>query len=307
MEGIIYISKDVVFNEDEFHFKINFTIDGHSQDPQSSQHRGSAETAKVLTLDGLKEATNNFDDKILGQGGQGTVYRGVLQVKRTVAIKRSKVSDPNQVEQFISEVIVLSQINHRNVVQLLSCCLETEFPLLVYEFISNGTNFEHLRDQNKSLELGFKTRLRIATQTVGALAYLYSAASTPIIHRDVKTSNILLYHNRTAKVSDFGASRIVPLDQSQITTLVKGTLGPEDDRSLGVYFVSSMKDGRLLHIVERQIINEANVAQIKEVANISERCLRWKREDKPTMKEAAMELEGMLVMEEHRGEIQICH
>lgn len=82
---------------------------------------------------------------------------------------------------------------------------------------------------------------------------------------------------------------------------------PEDDRSLGVYFVSSMKDGRLLHIVERQIINEANVAQIKEVANISERCLRWKREDKPTMKEVAMELEGMLVMEEHRGEIQICH
>ena len=75
---------------------------------------------------------------------------------------------------------------------------------------------------------------------------------------------------------------------------------PEDDRSLGVYFVSSMKDGGLLHIVERQIRNEANVEQIKEVAYIAERCLRLKREERSKMKEVAMELEGMLVMEEHK-------
>jgi len=306
-----------------------------------ARHRGSNETAKVFTVEELKAATNNFDEsKILGLGGQGTVYKGVLQDNRTIAIKKSKISDPNQIEQFINEVIVLSQINHRNVVKLLGCCLETEFPLLVYEFISNGTIFEHLHDHNQSsIKLAWKTRLRIATETAGALAYLHSAASTPIIHRDVKTSNILLDGNLTAKVADFGASRIVPLDQSQITTLVQGTLGyldpeyfqtsqltaksdvysfgvvlaelltgkkafsferPEDDRSLGVYFVSSLKDGRLLYIVEKQIIDEGNVEQIKEVAYIAERCLRLKREERPKMKDVAMELEGMLVMEEHK-------
>jgi serine/threonine protein kinase len=305
---------------------------------QLVRHGGSTETAKVFTVDELNEATDNFDErKILGQGGQGTVYKGVLEDKRIVAIKKSKISDPKQIEPFINEVIVLSQINHRNVVKLLGCCLETEVPLLVYEFISNGTVHEHLHDQNQSLKLTWKTRLRIAKETAGVLAYLHSAASTPIIHRDVKSTNILLDHNLTAKVSDFGASRIVPLDHSQIKTLVQGTWGyldpeyfhtsklteksdvysfgvvlaelltgkkalsfsrPELDRNLAVYFVSSMKEGLLHHILDRNI-DEANIEQLKEVAHIAERCLRVKGEKRPTMKEVAMELEAILVFEEH--------
>jgi len=306
---------------------------------QLVRHGGSTETTKVFTVEELNEATNNFDEgKILGQGGQGTVYKGVLQDKRIVAIKKSKISDPNQIEPFINEVIVLSQINHRNVVKLLGCCLETEVPLLVYEFIPNGTVYEHLHDQNPTLKLTWKTRLRIAKETAGVLAYLHSAASTPIIHRDVKSSNILLDRNLTAKVSDFGASRIVPLDHSQIKTLVQGTWGyldpeyfhtsqlteksdvysfgvvlaelvtgkktlsfsrPELDRNLALYFVSSMREGQLLHILDKNI-DEANIEQLKEVAVIAERCLRVKGEERPTMKEVATELEGILVIEEHR-------
>ncbi|PNY14222.1 wall-associated receptor kinase 2-like protein [Trifolium pratense] len=306
---------------------------------QIVRHRGSTETTKVFTVEELNEATDNFnEDRILGQGGQGTVYKGVLQDKRIVAIKKSKISDPNQIEPFINEVIVLSQINHRNVVKLLGCCLETEIPLLVYEFIPNGTVYEHLHDQNQSLKLTWKTRLRIAKETAGVLAYLHSAASTPIIHRDVKSTNILLDSNLTAKVSDFGASRIIPLDQTQITTLVQGTLGyldpeyfhtsqlteksdvysfgvvlaelltgkkalsfgrPEVDRNLAVYFVSSLKEGRLLQILDRNI-DEANIEQLKEVSHIAEECLRVKGEERPTMKEVAMGLEGILVIEQHR-------
>ncbi|ESW09488.1 hypothetical protein PHAVU_009G131700 [Phaseolus vulgaris] len=306
------------------------------------KHKGSIETAKVFTVEELKDATDNFDEgKILGQGGQGTVYKGVLLDNRTVAIKKSKISDPNQIEQFINEVIVLSQINHRNVVKLLGCCLETQVPMLVYEFIPNGTIYEHLHDHNCSLKLTWKTRLRIATETAGAMAYLHSATSTPIIHRDVKTTNILLDHNLIAKVSDFGASRIFPLDQSQLTTLVQGTLGyldpeyfhtsqlteksdvysfgvvlaelltgkkalsfdrPEANRNLAVYFVSSMKTGQLHNIVDNHILHDANVEQLTEVANVANRCLKVKGEERPTMKEVAMELEGLQIMGKHKWE-----
>ena len=300
-------------------------------------HGRSTETPKVFTVEELNEATNNFDDgKILGNGAQGTVYKGILQDKSIVAIKMSKINDQNQIEPFINEVVILSQINHRNVVRLLGCCLETEVPLLVYEFIPNGTLYEHLHDQSQSIKLTWKTRLRIAKETAGVLAYLHSAASTPIIHRDVKSANILLDHNLTAKVSDFGASRIVPLDYSLITTLVQGTLGyldpeylqtsvlteksdvysfgvvlaelltgnkalcysrPVVERSLAMYFVSSMKEDRLLHILDNNI-SEENIEQLKEVALIAERCLRVNSEERPSMKEVAMGLEGIFVIEE---------
>ncbi|MED6216729.1 hypothetical protein PIB30_010476 [Stylosanthes scabra] len=308
-----------------------------------SRLRGSIETAKVFTVEELKKATNNFDEvKILGKGGQGTVYKGLLSDNRTVAIKKSKISDSSQVEQFINEVVLLSQINHRNVVRLLGCCLETEVPLLVYEFISNGTIFEHLHGDNQSFKLTWATRLRIAIETAGALAYLHSGISMPIIHRDIKTTNILLDADLTAKISDFGASKIVPLDQTELTTLVQGTMGyldPEymhtsqlteksdvysfgvvlaelltgkkalsftdpEVRNLVAYFGSSMEEGRLLEIVDKHIINEAKVEHLMEFANVAKQCLRVKREERPTMKEVVSELEGLRVVagEKHRRE-----
>ncbi|MED6148486.1 hypothetical protein PIB30_053671 [Stylosanthes scabra] len=306
------------------------------------QRESTDETAKVFTVDELNKATNNFDEsKILGKGGQGTVYEGLLSDNKTVAIKRSKISDPSQIEQFINEVVVLSQINHKNVVKLLGCCLDAQVPLLVYEFIPHGTIFEHLHSHNQSLRLSWKTRLRIAAETAGALAYLHSVTSPPIIHRDVKTTNILLDHDLVAKVSDFGASRIVPLDKTQLTTLVQGTLGyldpeyfqtsqlteksdvysfgvvmvelltgrkalsfdmPENDRNLALYFISSIKGGNLFDIVDNHVMNEARVEQIMEFANVAKRCLRVMGEKRPTMKEVAMELEGLRVEENHRRE-----
>uniref|UniRef100_A0A5B7A2V7 Putative wall-associated receptor kinase 2-like n=1 Tax=Davidia involucrata TaxID=16924 RepID=A0A5B7A2V7_DAVIN len=306
---------------------------------QLSQRDLSANTTKIFTAEELETATNKYDEsRIVGQGGYGTVYKGIFPDNRIVAIKKSKMVDQSQIEQFINEVAVLSQINHRNVVKLLGCCLETEVPLLVYEFITNGTLFDHIHNEGKKSAMSWETRLRIAAETAGVLSYLHSAASIPIIHRDVKCMNILLDDNYTAKVSDFGASRLVPLDETQISTMVQGTLGyldpeylltsqlteksdvysfgivlvelltgkkpvcfngPEEERSLAVYFLASLKDDRLFQVLEDRIVQEGDAEQLKEVANLAKRCLRVKGEERPTMKEVAVELEGLRMMEKH--------
>ncbi|KAJ4718215.1 putative Kinase [Melia azedarach] len=153
-----------------------------------SSTNGNIEKTKVFTSKELEKATDNFNmNRILGQGGQGTVYKGMLADGKIVAIKRSKVMDESKVEEFINEVVILSQINHRNVVKLLRCCLEIEVPLLVYEFVPNGNLFEYIHDQNKEFPITWEMRLRIAVEVSGALSYLHSAASIPIYHRDIKT------------------------------------------------------------------------------------------------------------------------
>ena len=295
--------------------------------------QGSNATFKIFNIEELEKATNNFNEsQILGRGGYGTVYKGVLPSQEVVAIKKSKFVDESQIEQFVNEIIILSQINHRNVVRLLGCCLEIQVPLLVYEFISNGTFFHHIHGQSHSFLMPWEVCLRIATEVAGVLAYLHSAASVPIIHRDIKSTNILLDENYTTKVSDFGASRLVPFDQTHITTLVQGTLGyldPEyfytsqlteksdvysfrvvlvelltrktpvsfarsdDQRNLPIFFTLMFDEQHLFQLIEPQILEEAGMEQLFVVAQLARRCLNLKREERPTMKEVAMELEGL--------------
>ncbi|KAG5552336.1 hypothetical protein RHGRI_010424 [Rhododendron griersonianum] len=291
------------------------------------------QSMKFFTAEELKKAANNYaEDRILGQGGYGVVYKGILPDQRVVAIKKSKVMDVNQVqvEQFINELLILTQVNHRNVVKVLGCCFESKVPELVYEFISNGTLSQHIHKTLSWLTLDH--RLRIAVEAASALSYLHSAASIPIIHRDIKSANILLDSNYVAKIADFGASRLVPLDQTQVTTLVQGTLGYldpeylqssqlteksdvysfgvvlaelmtgkkpiclerfEEERNLAIYFIVSMKENRLSQILEPQVLREGTLEQLQAIAELVKRCLCLKSEERPAMKEVVTELERL--------------
>ncbi|XP_028064405.1 wall-associated receptor kinase 5-like [Camellia sinensis] len=309
----------------------------------SRLERSTQELIKMFNSEELKRATNNYDEsRIVGQGGFGTVYKGILPENKIVAIKKSQMVGENQIEQFINEVVVLSQINHRNVVKLLGYCFETQVPLLVYEFITNGTLFEYINNQSKASNISLENRLQIAAETAGVLSYLHSAASIPIIHRDVKATNILLDDNYIAKVSDFGASRFIPLDQNQLATVVQGTLGyldpeymltsqfteksdvysfgvvlvelitgkkaspfdrPEEDRCLAMYFISCMNNDCLNQIIDEHMVIEGNTEELKEVANLAKRCLRVKGEKRPSMKEVAMELQGLIRKKTSRNDL----
>ncbi|KAI3793313.1 hypothetical protein L1987_35930 [Smallanthus sonchifolius] len=203
---------------------------------------GGGKTAKVFTGKEIKKATANFSkDRLLGSGGYGEVYKGILDDSTDVAVKCAKVGNTKGTDQVLNEVRILCQVNHRGLVRLLGCCVELEQPLLVYEYIPNGTLLDHLKGQHKGF-LTWTHRLNIARDTAEGLAYLHFSAVPPIYHRDVKSSNILLDEKLNAKVADFGLSRLAEADLSHVTTCAQGTLGYLDPEYYRNYQLTDKSD-----------------------------------------------------------------
>ena len=197
---------------------------------------------RMFQLKEVKKATNGFSqDRILGIGGFGEVYRGELRDGTMVAVKKARVGNLKSTQQVLNEVAILSQVNHKNLVRLLGCCVESEQPLMIYEYISNGTLYDHLHGRYPNF-LDWKTRLKVAFQTAEALAYLHSAAHTPIYHRDVKSTNILLDDEFNAKVSDFGLSRLASPGLSHVSTCAQGTVGYLDPEYYRNYQLTDKSD-----------------------------------------------------------------
>ncbi|XP_031264726.1 putative wall-associated receptor kinase-like 16 [Pistacia vera] len=279
----------------------------------------------------LAKATKNYDtSQFLGEGAYGFVYKGVLPDKTQVAVKKSKEVDKTQINQeFQREIGIVSQINHKNIVKLLGLCLETKVPILVYEFISNGTLSHHIHDKRSRLLKTWKNRLKIAAEIALALDYFHCLANPPIIHGDVKSANILLDENGTAKVSDFGTSVLISPGQNLMVSKVQGTFGyldPEylmtgilteksDVYSFGVvlvellmgmkpgscvsygkninmiqYFMSSLENNSLNQVLGFEVSDDdAEMEEIEEVAELAKRCLSSSVK-RPSMQEVAEEL-----------------
>ncbi|GKV22648.1 hypothetical protein SLEP1_g32499 [Rubroshorea leprosula] len=174
----------------------------------------------------LNSATQNFSlENKLGEGGFGEVYKGILKNGKVVAVKKLAIVQSLRAKaDFESEVRIISNVHHRNLLRLLGCCSKGAELLLVYEFMPNGSLDKFLFGEKKG-SLNWKQRFDIILGTARGLAYLHEEFHLCIIHRDIKPSNILLDHDFQPKIADFGLAKLLPQDRTHLSTQFAGTLG----------------------------------------------------------------------------------
>ncbi|CAL9065167.1 unnamed protein product [Musa banksii] len=303
---------------------------GGKYDGSAPQLKGT----RWFPFDEIKKCTNNFSDaNEIGSGGYGKVYRGILSSGQMVAIKRAQQGSMQGALEFKTEIELLSRVHHKNLVDLVGFCFEQGEQMLVYEYIPNGTLRENLIGLG-GRQLDWKKRLKIALGSARGLAYLHELANPPIIHRDVKSTNILLDESLDAKVADFGLSKLVSdSKKGHVSTQVKGTLGyldPEyymtqqlseksDAYSFGVVMLElisarqPIEKGKyivrevrmaindydeewygLKEMVDPAMRNTGNLKGFRRFVELAMRCVEESAANRPTMNEAVKEIETIL-------------
>ncbi|KAJ9140656.1 hypothetical protein P3X46_031275 [Hevea brasiliensis] len=186
---------------------------------------GLGNSRSWFTYEELLKATNGFSSQnLLGEGGFGSVYKGCLPDGREVAVKQLKVGGGQGEREFKAEVEIISRIHHRHLVSLVGHCISDNRRLLVYDYVPNNTLHFHLHEEGRPV-LDWATRVKIAVGAARGIAYLHEDCHPRVIHRDIKSSNILLDNNFEAKVSDFGLAKLAFDANTHVTTRVMGTFG----------------------------------------------------------------------------------
>lgn len=186
---------------------------------------GVGNSRSLFTYEELMEATKGFSKQnILGEGGFGCVYKGVLVDGREVAVKQLKAGGGQGEREFRAEVEIISRVHHRHLVSLVGYCISEQQRLLVYDYVPNDTLHYHLHSESRPV-MGWATRVRVAAGAARGLAYLHEDCHPRIIHRDIKSSNILLDINFEAQVADFGLAKLAADTNTHVSTRVMGTFG----------------------------------------------------------------------------------